>query len=175
MAVLQQERVEAIGLLSFARLYVLLCTRTGRRGLHPSRHPVRCRTRAHLRHLQIRETQEQGVPGCASRLQFRHLNRVNAVDSPTVSRGLRPDSSGGVKAISDPQNGLAGGHCHIVFNGRIYTGEVAVPCSNGRVKFSALHVSPGSRARLLRILVSGGVVGVQYAKNDLVFDFPYLC
>ncbi|CAE7253124.1 unnamed protein product [Symbiodinium microadriaticum] len=37
--------------------------------------------------------------------------------------GLLPDSSGGVKAISDPQNGLAEGHCHIVFNGRIYTGE----------------------------------------------------
>ena len=28
---------------------------------------------------------------------------------------------------------------------------------------------------VLRILVSGGVVGVQYAKYDLVFDFPYLC
>ena len=31
------------------------------------------------------------------------------------------------------------------------------------------------RAKLLRILVSGGVVGVQYAKYDLVCDFPYLC
>ena len=28
---------------------------------------------------------------------------------------------------------------------------------------------------VLRILVSGGVVGVQYAKYDLVCDFPYLC
>ena len=148
MAVLQQERVEAIRLLSFARLYVLLCTRTGRRGLHPSRHPVRCRARAHLRHFHLRETQEQGVPGCVSRLQFRHLNPAHAVKSPTLSRCARPDSSGGIKAMSDPQNGLAEGHCHIVFNGRIYTGEVAVPCSNGRVKFRALHVSPGSRARL---------------------------
>ena len=82
------------------------------------------------------------LPASVQTLESCQCSRV-----PTVPRGVRPDSSGGVKAISDPQNGLAEGHCYIVFNGRIYTGEVAVPCSNGRVKFNALHVSPGSRTR----------------------------
>lgn len=42
---------------------------------------------------------------------------------------LRPASSGGIKAISDPYDRLHKDHCYIKFNGQSYTGEVAVSCN----------------------------------------------